>query len=77
VRAAFAGTGFTVSNHAISRLLDSRTANLGIRTLNDLANVLNNGVIGEAGGGMISIISQDFGAIVDPVTKAIITFRPF
>jgi RHS repeat-associated protein len=77
VRAAFEGTPYALSNHAISRLLDPRTANLGIGTLNDVAGVLNKGVVGNAGGGLISIVRGNFGAIIDPTTNAIVTFRPF
>jgi RHS repeat-associated protein len=77
VRAAFQGAPYALTNHAVSRLLDPRTGNLGIRTLNDVAGVLNKGVVDNAGGGLISIVRGDFGAIINPTTKAIVTFKPF
>ena len=52
IRAAFKRTQFTPSNHTISRLLDPRAATLGVRTLNDVAAVLNRGTVVNAGGGL-------------------------
>lgn len=76
VRSAFKSTPYDLTNHAISRLLDSRTSSMGVKTLNDVAGVLNNGVIENAGGGMLSIRKGNFGAVIDPNSNAIITFRP-
>jgi hypothetical protein len=76
IRSAFRGTPFQPSNHAISRLLHPRTTNVGIHTLNDVARVLNSGEIQSAGGGLLSIQLGNFEAIVNPVTKVIVTFSP-
>jgi RHS repeat-associated protein len=76
IRAAFKGTPFTPSNHAISRLLHQRTAAMGVGTLNDVAAVLNNGIVSNAGGGLVSIQRGGFEAIVNPVTNVIVTFSP-
>lgn len=76
IRAAFKGTPFTPSNHAISRLLNPRTPSVGIGTLSDVAGVLNKGTVSSAGGGLVSITRGGFQAIVNPVTNVIVTFKP-
>jgi hypothetical protein len=73
---AFSNTPFRLGNHAISRILSPRTAGLGGRTLNDIARLLNKGVITNAGGGDIAIQLGRLEAIVDPTTRVIQTIRP-
>ena len=67
---------FTLSNHALSRLLNPRTAAVGINTLNDVASALNGGTVEAAGGGLISIVRGGFEAIVNPETSVVVTFSP-
>lgn len=76
VRNAFAGTQWELTNHAVSRLLDIRTLNLGLRTLNDVARVLNSGVIERAGRGLFAVRLGGFEAVVDATKVAVVTFRP-
>jgi hypothetical protein len=77
ITSAFAETGFTISSHAVSRLKDPRTANLGATTLNDIANLLNKGSVLDAGGGDVAIQLGRLEAIVNPETRVIETIRPF
>lgn len=73
---AFENTPYTLTDHAIVRLRDSRTAALGAETLNDIANLLNRGEVRNAGGGDVAIQLGRLEAIVNPVTKEIDTIRP-
>jgi RHS repeat-associated protein len=77
---AFRGTGFTPSSHAIYRLKDQRTFDLGIRTLNDYAHSLNagvrNGNISLQRDGTISVTHGRFETIVNPRTSIIVTIKP-
>jgi RHS repeat-associated protein len=76
IRKAFAESGYSLTNHAIKRLKDPRTDALGIRTLNDVKQLLNNGTISPADGGKIAIEYGRLKAIVEPITKTIVTLSP-
>lgn len=76
IYAAFKTTPFTPTNHAIKQLKNIRTKNLGVETLNDVGRHLNKGVIQDANSGAVSIQYRNFGAIVNPGTGKIVTFRP-
>jgi len=65
IRNAFRSTPFAPTDHAISRMQNQRTQNLGVRTLNNLANTLNKGVVGPARDGRVSISRDGIQAIVD------------
>ncbi len=58
------------------RFKDIRTYNLGVRSLNDFAQIINNDVINDSGRGLISISYGSFEAIVNPRTFIIVTFKP-
>jgi hypothetical protein len=73
---AFEGTPYRASDHLVLRLKDIRTENLGVRTLNDFASYVNNGVIGPAHSDRISITYRGLQTIVDPPSRTIVTFRP-
>ena len=49
---------------------------LVLETLNDVASILNKGIIRPAGKGLISIQARGFEAIVNPRTNIIVTFSP-
>ncbi len=72
----FQGTGFVLSNHAVGRLKDSRTKNIGFFTPNDIAKIFNDGTRFDAGNGEIGFGYKGLEAIVDPKTNRVITFRP-
>jgi RHS repeat-associated protein len=72
---AFRNSPFELTNHAILRLKDIRTKNLGFTTLNDIARLLNRGVIGESRGAT-TITYGTLSAIVDPGTRRIISIVP-
>jgi RHS repeat-associated protein len=76
IRDAFEGSPYTLSNHAISRLKDPRTEAVGIRTLNDVANVINNGDIAAGQGTAVTLTRGRFEAVIDARTRNIITFKP-
>ena len=76
IRKTFKDSPFTLTNHAISRILDPRTRGLGARTPNDIAGVLNNGTISDAGRGLISIRRDGLEAIVNAGTKTVVTIKP-
>ena len=63
-------------NHAIKRLKDSRTKDLGFNTPNDIAKVFNKGGKFDAGNGEVGFSYNGVEAIFDPNTNRIITFRP-
>jgi len=70
------GTGFELSNHAIARLKDTRTSNIGFETPNDIVKVFNKGERFDAGNGEIGLSYGGLEEIIDPISKRIITFRP-
>ncbi|WP_341845537.1 hemagglutinin repeat-containing protein [Phytopseudomonas flavescens] len=72
----FNGSGFVLSNHAVGRLKDSRTKNIGFSTPNDIVKIFNDGVRFDAGNGEVGYGYKGLEAIVDPGTNRIITFRP-
>ena len=72
----FQGTGFVLSNHAVGRLKDSRTKNIGFFTPNDIVRVFNDGARFDAGNGEIGFGYKGLEAIVDPKSNRVITFRP-
>ena len=74
---AFENTPFTVDSHAVSRIKDPRTRALGANTLNDIARLLNNGNVVDAGGGDVAIQLGRLEAIVNPASNIITTIRPF
>ncbi len=73
---AFRHTPLTPSNHAILRLKDVRTWELGMETLNDFARHVNHGIIEDAGRGLMSIEHGRFATIVNPKTRIIVTLTP-
>jgi hypothetical protein len=73
---AFKGTGFKLSNHAVKRLKDIRTQNLGFKTLNDIKRVFNKGVEFNAKGGLKGIRLDGLEIIFNPKTKVIVTIKP-
>ncbi|KAA0248781.1 MAG: hypothetical protein EDX89_24495, partial [Acidobacteria bacterium] len=73
---AFAAEGFTLSNHAIMRLKDPRTAALGFHTLTDVASIMNRGTVASAGEGMVEVTYRGMQFIVDVARSHIITLRP-
>ncbi|KAE9651715.1 hypothetical protein EJD88_18365 [Pseudomonas sp. PB105] len=72
----FGNAGIDLSNHAITRLKDSRTKNIGFETPNDIAQIFNNEIRFDAGDGTVGYGYKGLEAIVNPVTNKIITFRP-
>lgn len=72
----FEGSGFVLSNHAVTRLKDPRTKNIGFNTPNDIVRIFNNGARFDAGNGEIGYSYRGLEAIVDPETKRVVTFRP-
>ena len=77
IRKTFADSPLTLSDHAVSRILDPRTRALGAQTPNDIARLLNKGSISNAGGGDIAIQLGRLEAIVNPATNVVETIRPF
>ena len=73
---AFEGTGFTLSSHAIKRLKDIRTSNLGFNTLNDIKQIFNKGASFDAGSGAVGKTYKGLEVIWNAETKVIITVRP-
>ncbi|MFQ6601768.1 hypothetical protein [Flavobacterium sp. C3NV] len=73
---AFNGTGFTLSSHAIKRLKDIRTSNLGFNSLNDIKQIFNKGVSFDAGAGAVGKSYKGLEIIWNAETKVIITIRP-
>ena len=72
----FDGSGLVLSNHAVMRLKDSRTKNIGFSTPNDIVKIFNDGVRFDAGNGEIGYSYKGLEAIVDPMTNRVVTFRP-
>ena len=71
--------GFSVQrglNHAITRLKDSRTKNIGFETPNDIAKIFNDGAKFDPGNGAIGYGYKGLEVIINPATKKIVTFRP-
>ncbi|MCL9768863.1 RHS repeat-associated core domain-containing protein [Flavobacterium sp. HXWNR69] len=73
---AFEGSGFKLSGHAVKRLKDIRTSNLGFNNLNDIKQIFNKGTTFNAGGGSIGKSYKGMEVIWNPKTKVIITIRP-
>ncbi|GIW83448.1 MAG: hypothetical protein KatS3mg105_5255 [Gemmatales bacterium] len=74
---AFKGTGYTPSNHFITRLKDVRTDRLGIRTFKDVETIFRKGSVFDADDGAVAIVHNGMAIIVDPATKRLITLRPW
>ena len=72
----FGTAGIDLSNHAITRLKDSRTKNIGFETPNDIAKIFNDGTKFDAGNGAVGYGYKGLEVIINPVTKKIVTFRP-
>jgi hypothetical protein len=75
------GVHFKLSNHANMRLRDPRTAAIGVETLDDVAKVLNDGVIqatkhADDANEVIEIAGRSMNAIVNVETNVIISFVP-
>ena len=73
---AFRSTPFTLTSHAVKRLKDIRTKNLGFRTLNDIKNIFTKGVISNSRGGTIKYTYRGLEAVVNPKTGKVITIKP-
>ncbi|MET3022035.1 DUF6443 domain-containing protein [Flavobacterium hydatis] len=73
---AFGASGFSLSGHAIKRLKDIRTSNLGFNTLNDIKQIFNKGVSFDAGSGSIGKSYKGLEVIWNAETKIIVTIRP-
>jgi len=72
----FKGSGFSLSGHAIKRLKEKRTEDLGFKTPNDIAKIFNKGKPFDAGNGEIGFSFRGLEAIVNPKTRRVVTFRP-
>lgn len=72
----FKGSNIELSNHAIARLKDVRTKNLGFETPNDIAKIFNKGNVFDAGRGDIGFSYNGLEAIINPSTNRVITIRP-
>ena len=77
LHAIFEDTPFSLDDHTIVRLRASRTSDLGATTPNDIARILNNGYVVDAGGGDLAIQFGELEAIVDPQDNLITTIRPY
>ena len=66
---AFDGSGFSLTNHFITRIKDPRLDKLGVRTFKDLESIFRNGVIQNADDGAIAIIHNGVAIIMDPLTN--------
>jgi len=73
---AFKGTGFKLSGHAIKRLKDIRTQNMGFNTLNDIKQIFNKGAFFKTRDGLVGKSYRGMEVIYNPKTKVIVTFRP-
>ena len=62
--------------HAIGRLKDPRTRNLGFNTLGDVAQIINKGTKADAGNGDVAFSYRGMELIIDPVNLEIKTIRP-
>ena len=72
----FGTAGIDLSNHAITRLKDSRTKNIGFETPNDIAKIFNDGTKFDAGNGAVGYGYKGLEVIINPATKKVVTFRP-
>ena len=72
---AFKGTGFKLSNHAIKRLKDLRTGNLGIKSLNDFKQIINKGSRTMRDGKAV-YSHKGMEVVVNPKTNVIVTIKP-
>lgn len=73
---AFLNTPFKPTNHAIMRFKDIRTKKIGVNTLNDIAAILNKGIIDDAERGLVSVARWGAETVIDPISKRIVTFKP-
>lgn len=79
---AFKGSGFTPSNHFITRVKDIRTYNLGMRTFKDLETVFRRGTVSlnridpNTGHRLMQISHGRFNIVFDEVTKRLVTLEP-
>ena len=76
IRSSFEGSPYNLSNHSVMRFRDIRMQSNGIRTLNDIANVFNNGVIEASTGTTVTITWRGAQAVVDVATRNVVTFKP-
>ena len=73
---AFKKVGIKLSNHAILRLKDIRTAKLGFKTPNDIMRIFNQKGTFDAGKGDVGKSCNGLEAIINPKTGVTITIRP-
>jgi Domain of unknown function (DUF4157) len=78
---AFSTTHFKLSNHANMRLRDPRTAAIGVETLDDVAKVLNDGIVqatkhADDANEVVEIAGRSMTAVVNVETNVIISFVP-
>ena len=79
---AFSNTPFKLSSHANMRLRDARTGEMGYETLNDVAKLLNDGIVqatkkADDANEVIEIAGSSMKAVVNVETNVIISFKPF
>jgi hypothetical protein len=72
---AFRNTIYRPSSHAIKRRREVRTEALGMKTLADLEQLLNNGIIQESRG-LISIQYGSLEAIINATSGIVVTISP-
>jgi len=72
----FKNTGLTFKGHAIKRLKDSRTKNLGFKTPKDIEQIWKKGYMFDAGGGDIGFSYRGMEIIVIPKKNIVRTIRP-
>lgn len=78
---AFKDTDFKITGHIIKRLKDIRTYNIGIKTLDDFAKHLSEGVViaaeGSKLGDKIILTAGKFKIIIGMPAKSIVSLVPF
>jgi hypothetical protein len=73
---AFSQTGYRPSSHAIMRIKHKRTGDLGFKTLDDIAKVINKGTKFDSRDGTVGFRYKGLEAIINPKSMIIITIKP-
>lgn len=77
IRNAFRkSTDFKLSNHTLERFQESRTKNMGVKTLDDFSKIINQGNMLDAGDRAIGYHYKGMEVIFNPATNVIMTVRP-
>jgi hypothetical protein len=74
---AFFASGFTPSNHFITRAKDIRTYNCGVRTFEDIERIIRHGELVSAEEGAKAFVLDGMAIVFNPDSGILITLRPW